>query len=196
MTQSSAVGGIRHPDLLAVYCNDHLAASVGTGGKALPLGKPLRLVGVSHDITARRRTQSYQAALIALGDGIRQMTDPAAMSYLAAEIIGTTLGVVAQTLAPPAVAVPGPEVEYVYNVKVRRVYQFPNNDAIGYGFGICDKVTRGEPYAAVMGDVKRDVLPNDEGAANYLVSYAVGILCPAQIWALRNSAAGYQPPLG
>lgn len=107
-----------------------------------------------------------------------------------------TLGLVAEVLAPPAVAVPGPEVEYVYNVKVRRNYQFPNNDAIGYGFSICDKVTRGESYATVMSDVKRDTLPNDEFAANYLVSYAVGILCPAQIWALRNSAAGYVPVPG
>ena len=53
----------------------------------------MRMVGVSQDITARRRTESHQAALIALGDGLRQMTDPADMSYLAAEILGTTLGV-------------------------------------------------------------------------------------------------------
>jgi hypothetical protein len=103
-------------------------------------------------------------------------------------------GVVASALAPPAVAVPGPEIEYVYNVIVRRHFDFPNNDAIGYGFALCDKVTRGESYADVMGDVKRDVFPNDEQAANYVVSYAVGILCPAQIWQLRNSAAGYQLP--
>ena len=115
-------------------------------------------------------------------------------SFAPAVVAVCALGVITQMLAPPAAAVPGPEVEYVYNVKVRRVYQFPNNDAIGYGFGICDKVTRGEDYATVMGDVKRDTLPNDEYAANYLVSYAVGILCPAQIWALRNSAAGYRPP--
>jgi hypothetical protein len=104
------------------------------------------------------------------------------------------LGVVASALAPPAVAVPGPEIEYTYNVIVRRHFDFPNNDAIGYGFALCDKVTRGASYADVMGDVKRDVFPNDEGAANYVVSYAIGILCPAQIWQLRNSAAGYQPP--
>jgi hypothetical protein len=98
-------------------------------------------------------------------------------------------------LAPPASAVPGPEIEYTYNVIVRRHFDFPNNDAIGYGFGICDKVGRGEPYAKVMGDVKNDVFPNDEQAANYVVSYAVGILCPAQIAQLRNSAGGYQPPI-
>lgn len=114
----------------------------------------------------------------------------------AALVTASAFGVVAQALAPPALAVPGPEVEYVYNVVVRRHYEFPNNDALGYGFGICDKVTRGESYPVVMGDVKRDTLPNDEFAANYLVSYAVGILCPAQIFALRNSAAGYMPPRG
>jgi len=98
-------------------------------------------------------------------------------------------------VAPQAAAVPGPEIEYVYNVMVRRHFDFPNNDALGYGWGICDKVTNGVPYAAVMSDVKRDLFPNDEQAANYVVSYAVGILCPAQIWALRNSAAGYQAPV-
>jgi hypothetical protein len=97
-------------------------------------------------------------------------------------------------VAPQAAAVPAPEVEYVYNVVVRRHYDFPNNDALGYGWGICDKVTAGVPYAGVMSDVKRDLFPNDEQAANYVVSYAVGILCPAQLWVLRNSAAGYQPP--
>jgi hypothetical protein len=111
-------------------------------------------------------------------------------------VAAITLGLLANTEAPRAAAVPGPEIEYVYNVMVRRHYEFPNNDALAYGFGICDKVTRAEPYAAVMGDVKNEVLPNDEFAANYLVSYAVGILCPAQISQLRNSAAGYRPPAG
>lgn len=115
-------------------------------------------------------------------------------SIFAGIAVASALGALAQALAPPASAVPGPEVEYTYNVIVRRHFDFPNNDAIGYGFGICDKVSRGEPYADVMGDVKRDVFPNDEQAANYVVSYAVGILCPAQIWQLRNSAAGYRPP--
>jgi hypothetical protein len=91
-------------------------------------------------------------------------------------------------------AVPGPEVEYVYDVMVRRHFDFPNNDAIGYGYGICDNLRSGQNYSQLMSDVKRDVFPNDEQAANYVVSNAVGILCPAQIWQLRNSAAGYQLP--
>lgn len=55
-------------------------------------------------------------------------------------------------------------------------------------------MTRGVPYAEVVAGAKRDVSPNDETAANYVVSQAVGILCPTQIWWLRNSAAGYRPP--
>lgn len=117
-------------------------------------------------------------------------------SVIAGCAIVTALGAMSQLLAPPAAAVPAPEVEYTYNVMVRRHFDFPNNDALGYGFAICDKVARGEGYSKVMGDVKRDVFPNDEQAANYVVSYAVGILCPNQIWQLRNSAAGYQPPAG
>ncbi|BBY64915.1 hypothetical protein MHEL_31580 [Mycolicibacterium helvum] len=109
-------------------------------------------------------------------------------------VLAAVGGVLAQ--APAAHAVPGPEIEYTYDVVVRRHFDFPDNDALGYGYGICDKVTRGVPYAAVMTDVKTDLMPNDEEAANYVVSNAVGILCPSQIWALRNSAAGYRPSPG
>jgi ATP phosphoribosyltransferase regulatory subunit HisZ len=116
---------------------------------------------------------------------------PAALIVAAAAVGGVPLA-----LAPYAHAAPAPEVEYLYDVTVRRHYNFPNGtDALGYGHGICDKVTAGESYAQVMGDVKTDVTPNDEFAANYLVSYAVNLLCPAQIWQLRNSAAHYQPPV-
>lgn len=106
----------------------------------------------------------------------------------------TVLAGIGLAPAPCAYAAPAPEVEYLYDVAVRRHYNFPNNDALGYGHGICDKVTAGESYAQAMGEVKSDVIPNDEFAANYLVSYAVNLLCPAQIWQLRNSAAHYQPP--
>jgi hypothetical protein len=98
---------------------------------------------------------------------------------------------------PSARAAPAPEVEYVYNVMGRRHYNFANpSEAVNYGYSICDKVTRGTSYAQVMGDVKNDVTPNDEFAANFLVSNAVNLLCPDQIWQLRNSAANYQPPPG
>jgi uncharacterized protein DUF732 len=111
-------------------------------------------------------------------------------------LAGIAIGALARAPAPVAHAVPAPEVEYTYDVVFRRHYAFPDNDAIGYGYGICDKVRNGEAYPQVMADVKNDVTPNDETSANYLVSNAVGILCPAQIWQLRNSAANYQPPPG
>lgn len=96
---------------------------------------------------------------------------------------------------PPALAAPAPEVEYLYDVTVRRHYNFPpSTDALSYGHEICDKVTSGEGYAQVMGAVMSEVTPNDEFAANYLISYAVNLLCPALIWQLRNSAAHYGPP--
>lgn len=106
------------------------------------------------------------------------------------------VGGTALTPTPQAYAAPAPEVEYVYDVAVRRHYDFPGNDAVSYGHRICDMVDGGESYSHIMSDVKSDVAPNDEFAANYLVSYAVDLLCPAQLWQLRNSAAHYQPAVG
>lgn len=117
-------------------------------------------------------------------------------SLVTSIICTAAIGAVSPLPPPRAHAAPAPEVEYVYDVMVRRHYNFPNNDAIGYGHGICDKVDQGDSYSQVIGDVKSDVTPNDEFAANYLISYAVNLLCPAQIWRLRNSAGGYQPPAG
>jgi hypothetical protein len=106
----------------------------------------------------------------------------------------TALSGIGQAVAPCAQASPDSRVEFLYDVTVRRHYNFPNNDPLSYGYEICDKVIGGDSYAKVMSDVKNDVTPNDEFAANYLVSYAVDLLCHAQIWQLRNSAAHYQPP--
>lgn len=117
-------------------------------------------------------------------------------SLVVLSVGGAAVAATLLMLPPRAHAAPAPEVEYVYDVVVRRHYGFPGNDALGYGHGICDKVGRGEPYGQIMGDVKSDVTPSDEFAANYLVSYAVNLLCPELIWQLRNSAAGYQPPGG
>jgi Protein of unknown function (DUF732) len=113
---------------------------------------------------------------------------------LASFVVGATFGGVLADV-PRAHAVPAPEVEFIYDITVRRQYSFANAaDAISYAHGICDKLTNGAGYAQVMGDVKNDVRPNDEYAANYLVSNAVNIFCPAQLWQLRNSAANYVPP--
>ncbi|MCW2655788.1 MAG: hypothetical protein JWR32_6764 [Mycobacterium sp.] len=86
-------------------------------------------------------------------------------------------------------------VAYLVNVTVRPGYNFPIADtALAYGHGICDKVAAGRAYAQVMGDVKADFSTSDEYRASYLITQAVNELCPAMIWQLRNSAAGYRPP--
>ena len=115
---------------------------------------------------------------------------------LIAAVIAVAAGALPLAPAPRAHAAPNPEVEYVYDMTVRRQYNFPNNDALAYGHGVCDKVGQGEGYGRVIGEVKRDVTPNDQFAANYVVGYAVNLLCPELIWQLRNSSGGYIPPEG
>jgi len=115
---------------------------------------------------------------------------------LVALVVGAMIGG-GLTAVPRAHAVPAPEVEFIYDITVRKQYSFASAaDAINYAHGICDKLSNGASYPQVMGDVKNDVRPNDEYSANYLVTNAVNIFCPAQIWQLRNSAANYLPPPG
>jgi hypothetical protein len=112
--------------------------------------------------------------------------------WLAAVIVAATL---TGGATPLAHAVPAPDIEFIYDTTVRKQYSFANTaDAISYAHGICDKITGGTSYAQVIGDVKNDVLPNNEYSANYLISNAVNIYCPAQLWRLRNSTGGYVPP--
>ncbi|MCE5289948.1 MAG: hypothetical protein LLG14_12000 [Nocardiaceae bacterium] len=72
----------------------------------------------------------------------------------------------------PAAAKPAPEIEFTYNVAFRRHYQFPNNDAVGYGRTICDAVQRGDAYGVVVTDIRNEITPNDEESVNYLISNA------------------------
>ena|ERR1700752_972240 len=86
---------------------------------------------------------------------------------------------------------------YLVNVHMRPGYGFPNAEAaLGYGYGICDKVETNRPFALLMGDVRIDFNTTDDYQASYLISQAVNELCPAQIWKLRNSAAHYTSPPG
>jgi Protein of unknown function (DUF732) len=117
-----------------------------------------------------------------------------AKTVVSAVVAATVVGGVPLAPAPRTGAAPNPEVEYVYDVVARRHYGFPNGDALAEGYRICDKVRTGEGYGQVMGEVKNEVTPSDEFAADYLVSYAVQLLCPDLIWQLRNSAGGYRPP--
>ena len=86
-------------------------------------------------------------------------------------------------------------VGYLVNVTVRPGYNFPNADAaLSYGHGLCDQIGSGVSYAQLVNTIKSDFATSDEFQASYLLSQASQELCPAQIWQLRQSAAGYVPP--
>lgn len=88
-------------------------------------------------------------------------------------------------------------VAYLVNVTVRPGYNFANADAaLSYGHGICRKIADGRSYGDLIADVKADFRTTDEYQASYLITQAANELCPAMIWQLRNSAAGYRSPVG
>jgi len=110
-----------------------------------------------------------------------------------AAIAGATLGIAAINM-PAAQA---DSVGYLVNITVRPGYQFSGpDDALRYGYQLCDGVGAGQPYAAMIGQIKADQQTTDEYQAGYLLGQAIDELCPVQIWQLRQSAAGYQPPPG
>lgn len=85
-------------------------------------------------------------------------------------------------------------VAYLVNVTVRPGYHFANAaDALAYGHGICGGVSAGHVYQRIVADVKDDIDTNDDYQASYLISQAVGELCPSLIWRLRSTAAHYRP---
>jgi hypothetical protein len=88
-------------------------------------------------------------------------------------------------------------VAYLVNVTVRPGYNFANADqALAYGYGVCDRFAAGRTYAQVIGDIKADFDTANEYQASYLIAQSAQELCPAQIWQVRNSAAGYVAPPG
>src|SRR4030081_1561501 len=100
--------------------------------------------------------------------------------------------------APSAMPVASADaVAYLVNVTVRPGYNFANADqALAYGYGVCDKFAAGRTYAQVIGDIKADFNTANEYQASYLIAQTAQELCPAQIWQVRNSAAGYVAPPG
>lgn len=84
---------------------------------------------------------------------------------------------------------------YLINITVRPGYNFPGPDAaVSYGYGVCDKIHQGMGYGPLLAGIMIDLSTNDEYQAVYLVNQAAEMLCPAEIWQLRQSAAGYVGP--
>lgn len=110
----------------------------------------------------------------------------------------TTAAAAVATAASAVVLAPTAQadvVAYLVNVHVRPGYNFPNADAaIGYGNTICDRVAGKMSYAQLVDQVKADFHTADYYQGAYLINQAVNELCPAQIWQLRQSAAGYTLP--
>src|SRR5690349_19445737 len=101
----------------------------------------------------------------------------------------------AATAFAPASPANADVVAYLVNVHVRPGYNFPNADAaIGYGNSICDRVAANMSYAQLVDQVGGDFNTSDYYQSAYLINQAVNELCPAQIWQLRQSAAGYTGP--
>ncbi|MBB3600399.1 hypothetical protein FHT40_000032 [Mycolicibacterium sp. BK556] len=84
-------------------------------------------------------------------------------------------------------------IAYLVNVTVRPGYNFSSaDDALSYGRGICDQIGQGVSYAQLVIDNKQHFDTSDDFQASYLITQAANELCPANIWQLRNSAAGYR----
>jgi len=110
-------------------------------------------------------------------------------AFVAAAAVTAGVGGIATTVAPAAGA---DVVAYLVNVHVRPGYNFPNGDvAIAYGQTICDRVAAKMPYAQLVDQLKVDFHTTDYYQAGYLINQAINELCPAQIWQLRESAAGF-----
>jgi hypothetical protein len=84
---------------------------------------------------------------------------------------------------------------YLVNVTVRPGYDFASaDDALAYGHQLCDEVAAVHGYAQIIDEIRSHFGTSDYYQATYLINQAVNELCPAQIFALRNSAASYVPP--
>ncbi|BBY74903.1 hypothetical protein MPRF_18020 [Mycolicibacterium parafortuitum] len=111
------------------------------------------------------------------------------MKSLVKVLLSSAIPVAALLAAPSAHA---DTVAYLVNVHVRPGYNFPNAEAaIGYGNTVCERVAAQMSYAELVDQVKADFHTTDYYQAGYLINQAVNELCPAQIWQLRQSAAGY-----
>ena len=107
--------------------------------------------------------------------------------------VGLMSGVmsVAGFAGPPAAH--ADEAGFAINVLMMRSFPFANPGvAVAYGWTVCDRVRGQVSYADLMNQVRTE-LQTTEFLGGFLINQAVEELCPAQIWQLRESAAGYRP---
>ncbi|MGY2734058.1 PAS domain-containing protein [Sphingomonas sp. UYP23] len=129
-------------------------------------GAVVQLVGVSHEITERRQDALRQRALLELGDALRHMTNADKMSFLAARILGETMGV---SRAGYGTIDPVRET-----ITVKRDWNMPGIESIAgtlhfrdYGSYIED-LKRGD--TAAIGDVRLDPRTADGAGALEAIS--------------------------
>lgn len=87
------------------------------------------------------------------------------------------------------------QLAYLLNVFARPGYHFADSaEALAYGYGICDRIDRGDRYESMIANIKSDMETSDTYQATYLIGQAANELCPGLIWQLRKSAEHYTPP--
>lgn len=107
-----------------------------------------------------------------------------------AGFVGAACCLVAAAAANPAAR--ADTVAYLVNVTVRPGCNFAGAEAaLDCGYGICDRVAAGAAYAENISVIRTDFGTDEDYQAGYLINQAVNELCPALIWQLRQSAAGY-----
>ncbi|MHA7662717.1 DUF732 domain-containing protein [Mycolicibacterium sp. HS_4_1] len=115
-----------------------------------------------------------------------------ARSRLVQAVAGVSIGLTGVFPVAPAAA---DDTAYLVNVTVRPGYNFGSAaQALEHGHRVCDTIEAGKAYAHIVAGIEADFATDDEFQAAYLISQAANELCPADIWQLRQSAAGYRVP--
>jgi hypothetical protein len=87
------------------------------------------------------------------------------------------------------------DVAYLVNVTLAPSYGFASAEqALAYGRDVCEKMAAGYPYGQILEAIRADIPATDDYRASFLATQAANELCPALIWQLRQSAAGYRLP--
>ncbi|RYC29647.1 PAS domain-containing protein [Lichenibacterium minor] len=91
----SVEDGVDYDVEFRVLCPDGSTRWVHKRAQVLrgPDGTAVRMAGVCQDVTARREDENRRLVMLELADHIRDIEDPAALAFAAAEILGRRLGV-------------------------------------------------------------------------------------------------------